>query len=718
MRTSRRIGRAVGLALVLVGRTASLHAQDALNRVGPRTQVRSVAFEFAGAASLQEDVLRQKIALSGQGSLVGLRRTLKFLPLVPAVGAHPFDPTEMARDVVRLRRYYQRSGFPKASVDYAAKYQAKPDAVEVTYRIAEGPPLGVASLDFAAEQGPLALPPDLARDWRRFVRTEQDHVGRAGEDERRALADTTVRWYRSHGYPFAGARTLARVDSAVNTASLIVQVDPGVRAKVRRIEVTGNTTIPQREIVRQFPVRPGDWYDAREIEQGRQQLTQMDIMRLVSVDVPRDSADDSSVVVVLRATESQEHVIKGEAGFLSSGGLTSQASWTDRSWLGGLRTLTVAATAQTGVAALESPAQRLYRLNLTAFQPYVGDRRISAAGGPFAEYRSDLRDRSWAVGFEGSLIWAPAPLQSVSLGYSISHRRVYDYGFGSDLAPEEYLPLLGLADASAAGTLERTRNQSAITLEGSYGRLDKIANPRQGYVIRPRIEATLPGFNTTEFVLFDIGATAYLPLTRTVGFTVRGGAGRIYPRGNSLMSAGDESAFVSLLRLRDVTLTAGGTRDVRGWGTLLVGPKLPQVRLQKQGDSTVAVADRYTPVGGLARLVGSVEMHFPMPVLGDAFQPYVFYDGGRIWIPDSRFALNAGVLDQDKFYQAVGIGIGYQTIVGAIQVAVGYKLNPSPLDQRSPQDVLNALTGGTPIDAAPTSGSRRFHLHFSIGATF
>jgi hypothetical protein len=51
-------------------------------------------------------------------------------------------------------------------------------------------------------------------------------------------------------------------------------------------------------------------------------------------------------------------------------------------------------------------------------------------------------------------------------------------------------------------------------------------------------------------------------------------------------------------------------------------------------------------------------------------------------------------------------------------VAVGYKLNPSPLDLRSPQDVLDALTNGTPIEAAPTSNRRRFHLHFSIGATF
>ena len=713
-----RRARAASLGLVLLGAGAPLAAQDALNRVGPNTQVHSVEFEFKDNSTLDPTVLRQKIALTGQGSMVGLRRALRFIPLVPPVGAHPFDPTEMARDVVRLRRHYERSGFPKADVDYVARYRAKPDAVDVTYVIEEGPPLKITGLEFTGQQGALEVPPRLERAWRRFVEDEQGRYGRAGEDERRALADSTVRWFRSHGYPFASARTIARVDSAANRAGLTVQVDPGMAARVRRVEVTGNTTIPEREIVRQLPVGPGDRFDARAIERGRQQITQMEILRLATVEVPRDSADDSSVVVMLRVAESQRHLVRGEAGFLSAGGLTSQVTWSDRSWLGGLRSLTAAATAQSGIAALENPSQQLYRLNLTAFQPYVGDRRLSLAGGPFVEYRSDLRDRSWAVGFEGALVWSPAPLRSVSLGYAISHRRVYDYGIGSDLPPEEYLPLLGLAQPGSVGFLAEARNQSALSLEGSYGRLDRIANPRKGYVIRPRLETTLPGFNTSEYFLMDLGGTAYLPLTRTIGLTVRAGGGRIFPRGKSLEAAAGDSPFISLLELRDVSFTAGGTRDVRGWGTLLVGPKLPQVKLEEQGDSTVPIADRYTPVGGLARLVGSVELHFPFPGLSEQFQPYVFYDGGRIWTPDSRFALDAGVLDQDEFYQGVGVGIGYTTLVGAIQVAVGYKLNPSALDLRSPQDVLTALTNGTPIEDAPTSGRRRFHLHFSIGATF
>nr|MBA3658755.1 hypothetical protein [Gemmatimonadales bacterium] len=141
MRSSFRILVALGLVLGTGG--ARLAAQDALSRVGAGTQVRSVELEFRGKSSLDPKVLRQKIALTGQGSLVGLRRALKFIPLVPAVGSHPFDPTEMARDVVRLRNYYQRSGFPKVDVTYRAKYQAKSDVIEVIYQIAEGPPLEV-----------------------------------------------------------------------------------------------------------------------------------------------------------------------------------------------------------------------------------------------------------------------------------------------------------------------------------------------------------------------------------------------------------------------------------------------------------------------------------------------------------------------------------------------------------------------------------------------
>jgi outer membrane protein assembly factor BamA len=712
MRTSALVAIAVCL-------TTPAFAQESLTHIGAKTEVRSIAFRYDDANGLREADLRSRISLTSQGSMVGLRRFLGFLPFVPPVGAHPFDPLELQRDVVRLRDRYHEAGYPKAGVLYEVEYHEKPDVVDVTFVIHEGPEVKLRSVTYTGDPGPIEVPPDAGKDWQAFTEREGKRAGRFGEDERKELADSTWRWFRGHGYPFAMARAIVALDSAASTAAVTVQVRTDIRARVDSVEVTGDHTVPPGDYARQMPVDRGEWYNGTMLEQGREQLTQMDLVRLALLDVPRRGAGDSTVTVRLAVTENPPHLVRSEVGIQAGGGLSTQTDWTDRSAFGRLRTLTVTGTAQTGLLALESPSEQLYRLNLTLFQPYVGHRTLSAAAGPFVEYRDDLRERSLAGGFEGSLVYAPAPFRSLSLGYSISHRRVYSYGFGDNLDPIVYLPLLGLAPPGAAGTLETTRNRSTISLEGSYGRLDKIADPRKGYVLRPRVEVTTPYFNTSEYLLLDMNATAFIPLTQKIGLTFRGGAGRVFPYGNSLSGLGSESPFVSLLRLRDVTFTAGGTRDVRGWGSQLVGPKLPEVRFEEGRDGVVdTVADRYAPTGGLARLVGSAELHVPVPGLGDAWRGFLFFDGGRIWNPDSRFVLNAGELDQDDFYAAVGAGFGYQTAVGALQVAVGYKLNPSPLDLRSAQDVLGALSAGQSIDPLATSGRRRLHLHFSIGSTF
>ena len=713
---SDRVGFAAILMLLLVG---PLAAQDALSGVGPATQVRKIEFRFVGEHTLQEKDLRPRIALTARGGMVGLRRALGFLPFVGPVGDHPFRPIELQRDVVRLRNIYTRFGYLDAKVDYDVRYDAEEDLTDVAFVIEEGPALQLGTVRFiGADSAPPPIAPEIADEWQEFVRLEQENRGRFGEGERRGIADRTSRWLRNRGYPYGAAEADVLVDTAAYRADVVVRVSPRLRARIREFAVSGNETVPADHLTRQLPLEPGDWYSAGELEQGRAQLTQLPIVRLALISVPRGSADDSSVVVRLGVTENPPRLVRGEAGLASSGGLSSQVEWTHRSFLGGARTFTVSATAQTGLVALETPAERRYRLAVTVFQPYVGSRHLSAAGGPFVEYRDDLRDRSQAVGFEGTLVYATSPLRSLSVGYTISHRKILDYGFGDDLEPIDYLPLLGLADSASVGSLGTTVNRSALTLDASWGELDEFANPRQGYVLRPRVSVTLPGFNTTEYVLLDLGASAFLPVTDRVGFTLRGSAGRIFPFGRSVRATGSESPFVSLLRLRDVTFSAGGTRDVRGWGSQLVGPKLPEVRFRDEAGVSTPFAERYSPLGGLARVQTSAEVQLPLPGFDAKWQTFAFLDGARVWTPDDRFSLDAGELDQDRFFLGTGVGIGYETVVGAVQIALGYKLNPSALDQRDPGEVLQALQEGRPISTVPTDSRRRLQLHFSIGATF
>jgi len=496
-------------------------------------------------------------------------------------------------------------------------------------------------------------------------------------------------------------------------------VSPGDRARIARFDVEGNTRVPARHLTRQIAIEPGDWYSARALEQGRLQLTQLDIVRLAVFDAPRPPVVDSAVPVHLSVTENPPRLLNADAGFSSDGGLTAQTEWTNRAFLGGVRTLTLGALAQSGVLALEQPPQRLYRLGVRLFQPYVGDRHLSAGGGPFVEYRDDVRDRSWAYGLEGSLAYATSPLKSVSLGFSLSRRHVLEYGVGADLGPIAYLPLLGLARPGAVDTLAKVIRRSTITLQGSYGSVDEFTYPRKGYVLRPRIEVTVPaGLNSSEYLLLDLGGSGFVPLSHRFGLAFRAGAGRIFPYGKSVSPTANESPIVSLLRLGDVTFTAGGTRDVRGWGSQLVGPKVPDVQVETVDGETRTFAERYTPVGGLARVTGTTELRIKVPGLGDAWEVALFADGGRVWVPDRRFGIDSGVLRQDDFYASTGIGFTYVTIVGAVQFAIGYKLNPSVLDLRDAGAVLDALAARAPATAVEPDSRQRLHLHFALGTTF
>ena len=510
----------------------------------------------------------------------------------------------------------------------------------MTYVIAEGPPLdgrdAWSSPARTARSGPRLR---SAESWGRFVRTEQgpSRPGRRGRAPRAG---------RQHRALVPGPRLSVRVRASTwrgSTARPTAPTStcrwtPASGPRCARVEVDGQRRrFPSARSCASFRSAPGDWYDARASSEGASSSP-----RWTSCDSPawtcratRPTTRASSSCSA--STESQKHLIKGKPGYISSGGLTSQATWTDRSWLGGLRTFTVAATAQTGIAALENPAQELYRLNLTAFQPYVGDRRSRWRAAPSSSTAATSGTGAGRSGFEGSLVVGAgaAPLAVARL-LDLAPPRVSTTASAPTCRPRNICPCSASpTPGSGRAHSNKTRNRSVLTLEGSYGRLDRIANPRKGYVIRPRIETTLPGFNTSEYFLMDLGRDGLRAASKTIGFTLRGGAGRIYPRGKSVTEAGRRVAVRVPARARrrhasppaaPATCAAGA----RCWSD----PSCRRSSWSSSGDSTVAVADRYTPVGGLARLVGSVELHFPMPLLSEHFQPYVFYDGGRIWTPD------------------------------------------------------------------------------------
>jgi outer membrane protein assembly factor BamA len=157
--------------------------------------------------------------------------------------------------------------------------------------------------------------------------------------------------------------------------------------------------------------------------------------------------------------------------------------------------------------------------------------------------------------------------------------------------------------------------------------------------------------------------------------------------------------------------TAGGTSTVRGWGSGQLGPRIPDVEVI----GATVNADRYLPIGGLARVTGSVEAVLPLPLLSSSHRSFVFLDVGRVWTPGGGLVPGDPELALEPWGFGTGAGLQFGTPFGPLRLSVGYKLNPTRIDLLAPGDVARALAAGDDLARLSTDGFRRWHLHVTVG---
>jgi len=702
---------------------ATLHAaaaQDSLLVVRPDAQVGSVDFRFPHTQSFSSVELSRILAVKGRGSLYGARRVLGKLPLIPSPGQFVFDPIELQKDVVRLRRFYGRAGYLEPHVDYEVRTNRPGSLVKIVFVIDEGPAVPLRALELVGPTGTgePAVPDSLQPSWRDLKAELASARGRRfGEADAAAAQGRTSAWLHGRGFPFATVGSTRTVDSANNAVDVTLRVDPGPRSRIGDIVIQGNHSVSDRVVLRELPFRTGDWYSSDALSVGRERLQAVDLLSQAVVDVDSVPSADSALGVRILLVENRPRLTLAEVGYVSEGpGLTGRVQWTHPNFTGGARSLTSTLEAQSGAGAIGTEAEQLLRASLSLTQPYVFAPGISLIVGPWAEYRNDLQDQSGAVGLDATLVRRLGALSSIALRYRFSARHIYEYHFGDVSAGDiSLLELLSIQFPALIDSLGHDERKSTITLAGTFNRVDNLSNPRVGWLLRPSVEVTVPAaFSTVQFARADLSVARFQPLGPKLVLAARLSAGRLFPFGKSVPAPGDDPTF-SFIRLRDESMTAGGTNDVRGWGDRQLGPKVPDVEANIQGTDTVYTADRYAPIGALAKISGALELRFPAPGMTPAWRAHVFVDGGRVWTPDERFSQSVLLPQSTAFRFSIGTGLSYQTPVGGLGLYLGYKLNPSSVDVRDPGKVLDAFQAGTPIDSVETEWIRRFHLHLSFG---
>ena len=682
--------------------------------VNPETQVASVEFRFLSESTLSANRLRENVATRDAGALASIQEALDFLPFISAPGRPTFSPLSLQKDVVRIRRLYERAGYPQARVDYEVALDTAQNAVNVDFVIEQGEPLVLGSIETRwsgmepmadPDGGDPPLPAELQPEWRRLMESLARGRGRTfGEQELAGLEARANEWLLERGYPWARVR-VQPTDTTKRVVNTRMVVLPGPRARVDGIVFEGQERLERWVLEREVPIEPGAWYDERQVIEGEAELYELELVTRALGGIVPGQPHDSTVTLHYRLEESEPRIVWGRVGWRSESGFGGEAHWTHRNFFGEARTFTVSALAETGWAALE-PARGLNGgVSAMVRQPYLGHYEVAGTFGPFIRYRNDYRDRSVLYGIQTAAIYTASPLETVTLQHELSRLNVAE--------AFELLPISEML-AREPTDFSPTYVRSVFKLHGTYGRLDDRLDPRSGFAVEPSLEVTGPtGITDVEFFRISAEAMGAIPLSDRFGLFLRAGAGRLFPFGESDPEGGADLGR-AVVGLRGVMFTAGGTADVRGWGTGLLGPKIPDVSVGPGGTVT---ADRYVPVGGLSRLTGSVELAMPFPFLSDAFRTFVFLDSGRVWSPGEQFEPGDDALALEPWAYGTGAGMQFSSPFGPIRLSVGYKLNPTRIDLLPPGEVARALAAEESLSTLATEAVRRWHVHLTIGHT-
>jgi outer membrane protein insertion porin family len=679
------------LAAVLAVGSGAARAQDPLSSVDNDTQVRAIRFDFEDTHTLDVEVLRTKIAT--REPQVGLfDRIQQAVGLQAVENAHPLNPIELQKDAVRLTRHFQDNGFPQAEVRYDVAFDSSRNRADVAFLIREGPPRLIEDITFGlpGSGGPAAqLPPELRDEWAAFEReTILERGTRFDEFSLVGLQNQTLAWFRSRGYPFAIVGAERFVDESGLRVTIRLKALVGPRARVGSITVEGAEALRPRIVERELPFAPGDRFDAREMTEGQREIFGLGLFQLALVNLTPDQPADSTVDITVSVRRGPSRVLSAFGGYFSEGGVTARGQLTHRNLFGGAQALTLGAEARTGLLGRDGQAASGnaitdLRATLSLRQPYVFDRRLSAAGQVAVQERDDEIEFSRLAEASGTLLYTRSAVQNAAVSLSARYREVL-LGQGLRIVdPDRVLNTNSLTGQSAGAGVDAT-----------WGRLDNPLQPTRGVVVRPAASLSA---GDVPYLRGRLSASAFQPLGR-VGLVGRVAVGGL--RTLRAASADEVERGQDYLRLRDVLFYAGGTSDVRGWSSARLGPKALSVVQDADGAITGPGDISTVGIGGSAKISASAQVNLPLGRSG-RWGTSLFLDAGRVWDPSTvpgdllrrtgndADAVLADLLGEEtRFRVGAGAGLQYLTPVGFISFAIAAKLNPSYLDLRRASDVL------------------------------
>lgn len=580
------------------------------------------SIRFVGNRIMDDETLQEQMQLTTSGWMSWYTKS------------NLYSREKLAADIEAIRSYYLNNGYLDFKVD-SVQVSIAPNKQDIfiTINMTEGEQYHITGVELTGDM--LGLQKDLEQ----LIEVEPGSIYNAEVINTASTAITDK--LSSLGYAFATARPTPVV-TGNNEAKVIYTIDPGRRAYVRHVNISGNSKTQDEVIRREVRQYEAAWFDSEAVKLSRDRIDRLGFFDSVTVDpkpVPgtRDQVD-LEVVVKERPTGS----INLGAGFSTSDGVILSAGFAQNNIFGTGKS--VSAEVNT------SDSTRTYALSLT--EPYITpegisrsidlyDRRVDMDELDLAndlEYETRGAAVSWGIPF--------TEYDRVFLGAKFENT-IVDAGSGAPERYQQYVRDFGDSPKAVAATIGWSRDSR-----------DNALAPTRGTYQRLSGEVTLPVMDL-RYYRASYQLQHYWPVTRDLTLAFNGEVGY----GDSW--GGKEYPFFK-------NFYAGGIGSVRGYENSSLGPK--DNSKGGEGDSA----------GGNASLNFSVEMLMPLPGADRTLRWFTFFDGGWVWGDsygeDGRVEDQMGISLSDLRY-SVGVGVAWISPLGPLKFSIAAPINDKSGDK-------------------------------------
>jgi outer membrane protein insertion porin family len=571
-----------------------------------------------GNKAFSDKQLRELLQLSTSGWLTWYSK------------ADQYSKQKLTGDIEAIKSFYLNHGYLEASVE-STQVAITPDKKDIylTLNITEGEKYTVSGIKLDGEMF------GREEELRQLIllRAGQTYSGELQEASNKRISDRLA----SFGYAFANVTANPEINREKREVAFTFFVDPGKRAYVRHMTISGNTITRDEVIRREFRQFESSWYDPNRVKLSRDRVDRLGYFKDVTVETPESQGTTDQVDVNIAVTEKPTGNFMVGGAFSQSEKFTFTASVTQANFAGSGNTV--------GVELNTSKYNRT--ISFAQTNPYFTDEGISRS---FQVYLRTSRPPavnigSYTVRQTGANMTFGVPfseIDTVFFGVGLERTKLET----DASSPTLYKQFVSQNGGPSSGVGSATTNAIPFTVAWGRDSRDSAVTPTRGRYQRANLEIDLVG--TAKYYRAIYEQQWYRPLTSWMTLALKGELD---------YGAGLQGSAYPVFK----NFYGGGIGSVRGYES-----------------SSLGIVDPYTydALGGAKRVIGNAELQFPFPGSGSdrSLRWFTFADGGQVYQEHEPMRLN-------QMRYSAGIGLSWISPVGPLKLSYAKPLNAKPGDR-------------------------------------